>query len=306
MYETEYTLSVKPPFSLEFTAWVLRRRNRNEIDQWERAIYSRILNVDGLAVEIRVRQTDSSKPTIKIKLRYQSTPTDSQKKYIKNIVVQLLGLDIDLGDFYLLAEKSSVLGELANQFRGMRPTKYQAIFEALLNAISCQQVSLDAGLSVLNRLVNSFGLPFKDGASVRHAFPQPEDLAKVPDDEFRRLGYSRQKTKTIKTLALGIADKSIDLETLHSASNNAAKDYLQTLHGIGRWSAEYTLLRGLGRLDVFPGDDVGGQNNVAKLLGLDVRPSYEQIKDLLAAWQPYAGLIYFHLLLRNIPQKSIV
>lgn len=68
--------------------------------------------------------------------------------------------------------------------------------------------------------------------------------------------------------------------------------YLQKIHGIGR-------------LDVFPGDDIGGQNNVQKLLSLSSRPDYERLKSITAAWNPYAGFVYFHLLLDMLHTKEL-
>lgn len=76
--------------------------------------------------------------------------------------------------------------------------------------------------------------------------------------------------------------------------------------GIGRWSAEYTLLRGFGRLDILPGDDVGAQKNLRELLALEARPTYDQIKLLSQRWQPYAGLVYFHLLLEKLQRKGVL
>jgi DNA-3-methyladenine glycosylase II len=43
---------------------------------------------------------------------------------------------------------------------------------------------------------------------------------------------------------------------------------LRALRGAGRWTAEYVLLRGFGRLHAFPGDDVGARNNLQRWLGL--------------------------------------
>ncbi len=67
------------------------------------------------------------------------------------------------------------------------------------------------------------------------------------------------------------------------------------LKGIGRWSAEYAMLRGLGRLHVFPGDDVGARNNLHRRLGLTEKLDYESVAQVLRRWQPFKGLIYFHL-----------
>ena len=69
---------------------------------------------------------------------------------------------------------------------------------------------------------------------------------------------------------------------------------------MGRWSAEYALLRGLGRLEVFPGDDVGARNNLARRLGLASPLDYDDVRQAVARWAPYAGLAYFHLLAERI------
>jgi DNA-3-methyladenine glycosylase II len=72
---------------------------------------------------------------------------------------------------------------------------------------------------------------------------------------------------------------------------------LQTLRGVGRWTAEYVLLRGLGRLHVFPGDDIGARNNLQRWLGILEPLDYDGVQRVLARWQPFQGLVYLHLLL---------
>ena len=72
---------------------------------------------------------------------------------------------------------------------------------------------------------------------------------------------------------------------------------LLSLTGVGRWSAEYTLLRGLGRYHVLPGDDVGARNNLRCRFGLAAGADYDAVAALSRRWQQYGGLVYFHLLL---------
>ena len=72
------------------------------------------------------------------------------------------------------------------------------------------------------------------------------------------------------------------------------------LRGVGRWTAEYVLLRGLGRLDIFPGNNVGARKKLAQFLRKKKPLDYEGVRRAVAAWQPYAGLVYFHLLLARI------
>ena len=71
--------------------------------------------------------------------------------------------------------------------------------------------------------------------------------------------------------------------------------------GIGRWSPNYVLLRGLGRLHVFPQSDVGALNGLRSFLAAAGRDDDPRVA--LASWAPDAGLVYFHLLLRGLEQR---
>jgi DNA-3-methyladenine glycosylase II len=94
--------------------------------------------------------------------------------------------------------------------------------------------------------------------------------------------------------------------TLEAMNNEEAKTSLSSMRGVGRWTAEYVLLRGLGRLDTFPGDDVGAQKNLQNLLHLEEKPPYEKIKEVTSLWQLYAGFVYFHLLLDKLDKQGIL
>jgi DNA-3-methyladenine glycosylase II len=53
-------------------------------------------------------------------------------------------------------------------------------------------------------------------------------------------------------------------------------------------------------LHVFPGDDVGARNNLARWLGLTPPLDYDAVARAVSRWQPYAGMVYFHLLLDRL------
>ena len=73
---------------------------------------------------------------------------------------------------------------------------------------------------------------------------------------------------------------------------------------MGRWTAEYVLLRGLGRTHVFPGDDVGARNNLQRWLQLAKPLDYQGVQRVLSRWDGYAGLVYFHLLLDRLAEAG--
>ncbi len=85
---------------------------------------------------------------------------------------------------------------------------------------------------------------------------------------------------------------------------DAALARLQHVRGVGRWTAKYVLLRGLGRVHIFPGDDVGARNNLQKWLGLTEPLDYDGVARTLKRWQRFGGLIYFHLLLGRLAEAG--
>ena len=81
----------------------------------------------------------------------------------------MLGLDIDLSEFYRFADHDPGLQGLVRDFRGAKPPRYPSLFEALVNAIAGQQISLTVAIHLLNRLTQAYrrGLPGRDGAGPR-------------------------------------------------------------------------------------------------------------------------------------------
>jgi len=136
------------------------------------------------------------------------------------------------------------------------------------------------------------------------AFPRPEDLAALKPKLLRRLGFSRQKAGAIIELSRAIVTDNLDRDGLASLDDESAVEQLRGLHGVGRWTAEYVLLRGLGRLHIFPGDDVGARNTLQQWLGLRKPLDYNGTRRVLAKWKPYAGLTYFHMLLYRLNETG--
>jgi DNA-3-methyladenine glycosylase II len=294
------------PLRLDLTVWALRRRRNNTIDRWDGHQYARIIIINNDPVKISVTQQDpASEPELSMYFHGEPDDTGQDMEGVMRLMQKVLGVELSMEPFYRLMKNDEYVGPLVRQFYGVKPPRFPTIFEALVNSIACQQVSLDVGIILLDRLAEKFGLMF-DGATPSYSFPAPDGLANVPIEEIKKLGFSYQKARSIKELAAAITSGKIDLSKLEEMENQEAVDYLTALRGIGRWSAEYVLLRGLGRLDMFPGDDVGAQNNLRRLFNLDHKPGYSEIRELTARWRPYEGLIYFHLLLNKLHLNGVL
>ncbi len=294
-----------PPFRLDLTVWALRRRARNAIDRWDGTTYRRIVALGSKPTEVAVRQEGGPAAPRLIITVTPTFRTKLDRQHLRRTIVRLLGVSIDLAPWYRTAERDPHLRTLSRRFRGLKPPRFPTLFEALVNAIACQQLSLIVGLELLNRLAAACDVKRKtaDGKEL-YAFPAPRDLARLSPATYRAIGFSRQKTRAIRTLALGVERREIDLERLTRVDDAEAFARLCELRGVGRWTAEYMMLRGLGRLHVFPGDDVGAQNSLARWLGRSSPLDYAGVQRAVQAWRPYAGLVYFHLLLEGLSRSG--
>ncbi len=296
-----FTLDAVPPFRLDLTAWALRRRPHNAVDRWEDGAYRRALRLSEGVGEIEVRQVGPpGAPRLAVSVAAARAGPGVRSEVTANLR-RMLGLDVDLRDFYRRAADDVHLRPLVERFRGLKPPRFPSVFECLVNAIACQQLSLTVGIGLLNRLAEHYGRTGTGAeADGPDAFPDPADLATADPDAVRQLGFSTAKAQAIVRLAQRVDEGSLDLEQLATVDDGPACGALQAIRGIGPWSAEYTLLRGLGRLGVFPADDVGARNNLQGLLGVDTGMDATAVRRAVAPWAPYAGLVYFHLLLDRI------
>ena len=103
-----------------------------------------------------------------------------------------------------------------------------------------------------------------------------------------------------------VAGGRLELGSVATLKDEELVDRLQQLRGIGRWTTEYMLLRGIGRLHVFPGDDVGARGNLRRWLDLAEPLNYAGVQRALDRWRPFAGLVYFHLLLKRLAESGYV
>ena len=301
-------LTVRPiaPFRLDFTVWALRRRSRNAIDRWDGVTYRRIIVVGGRPTELAVRQEGSPATPRLIVTATPSLGTMAERRHVRSIVESLLGSRIDLRNWYRLAEADRRLRPLAARFRGVKPPRFPTIFEALVNGFACQQLSLVVGLELLNRLAVLCDVRRGTGRHATYAFPGPHDVARLPPSSYQGIGFSRQKVRALLALARDIDRHDIDFEGLTQSGDDAVRAALLERRGVGRWTAEYVLLRGLGRLQVFPGDDVGAQKSLARWLGRSEPLDYAGVSRVVEKWQPYAGMVYFHLLLEGLSKAGEV
>ncbi len=168
---------------------------------------------------------------------------------IEPVARAMVGVDFDLGPFYLWAEQDEVLGTLVQRLAGLRPPLAPDPYEAIVSAISAQQVSLFAAFAIRNRMVERFGVR---GVHA-HSFPTRERMARASEEELTALGFSRRKAEYV----IGVARAAVDFDALRTLPDDEVKATLTALRGLGEWTADWFLARHLARSRAWPAGDLG-------------------------------------------------
>ncbi len=206
---------------------------------------------------------------------------------------RLLGLQQGVDDFEARYRAHPELGRLITANPGLRVALLATPFEALVWAVTGQQISLAAATSVRRRLITAAGIRHSDGLLCH---PDPARLARMEEAQLRAAGLSQAKAATVAMLSRGAADGTLPFATWADAPPVAEiRARLAAIRGIGPWTIEYTLLRGFGHLDGSLHGDVAVRRKLQLLLGREEQISAAETERWLAQFTPWRALVAAHL-----------
>lgn len=175
---------------------------------------------------------------------------------------------------------------------GLTVHQTASAWDALVWAILGQQISLGAAYSLLRSLSAAAGIPAGDGL---YTLPRPARVAHLSEAALRACKLSRAKARTLMQLAPKVVAGTLDLAALERGSAITASAQLLAQHGIGPWTANYVMMRGLGFADCAPVGDAGLRRALQRFHGLDGAPDNDEMATLMAPFAPYRSLATFHL-----------
>lgn len=287
------SLRVLPPFDLPLTVAVTRRRPTNLVDTFAAGVYRRLLRLGSGERLIAVRQTS---PTYVEVSALDGLLSAEEQDELATLLERMLGLKRDLTPVVAAFACYEPLGQLLARLTGMKPPRYPDIWTTLLGIVPYQQVSLEAGQAISNRMIADIGPRALYNGTSYYNYPTAEQFLAASDEQTRSWGLSIAKVRTLRNGAEAILSGSIREDELVGLDDEAAIARLTDLHGIGRWSAQVILLRGLGRLSAFPLGDSGAQRAFKSLFGWDASEVDARRTELLTSLSEWRGYLYFVLL----------
>ncbi len=199
-----------------------------------------------------------------------------------------VGAGLEHDPFYAWAKGDEVLREMVPRLAGLRPPLAPDPYEALVSAISAQQVSLFAAFAIRNRMVERFGVR---GVHA-YEFPTRERMAQANEEQLTELGFSRRKAEYV----LGVARSDVDFGALHTLSDDEVKTTLTSIRGLGEWTADWFLARHLARPRAWPADDLGLGKAVSAFYFGGRKLSIAEVREAGARFDPFQNLTAHYLL----------
>ena len=150
----------------------------------------------------------------------------------------------------------------------------------LCNSIMSQQLSTKVAAVFHQRFLKLF----------KTKYPTPAEIAATPFETLRGIGLSNAKANYVLNVCNFFMEEGITDAGLHKKGNEELIKYLSQIKGVGQWTVEMILMFTLGREDVFAVDDLGIQQAVCKLYGIDAadkKAMKERMLAVSAKWSPY-------------------
>ena len=283
----EFILALPPGYPLERVLAALARDPDSLAERLEGSVFHAATRLGGTPALLRL---DFSMPGAVAVALPPEFPA-ALRPVAAARVTALLGLGQDAAGFARLA-RGLGLSRLVAGRESLRLVQYLDPWDALVWAIVGQQINLPFAFRLRRALIALAGSPVGRGLS---APPSPAALAALPAETLLARQFSRQKTGYLLSVARLVADGALDLGRLAAGSATRAERTLREVRGLGPWTVNYVMMRGLGFADCVPYGDTGVTSGLRKLFTLDLRPDADATRRLMLPFAPHRSLATAHL-----------
>ena len=277
-----------PPFNFELTAgYHTYFQSRYGTDTMEDSVYRRLLDLDDKLVLASVRSIGTlDAPELALELQGPELSPDDVESATDR-VSWLLGVDQDLAPFYELGRADQAMAGLVEQFYGLHLPHTASVFEALVLAVLGQQISTSVARIIRTLLIETFGPSAEFDGETYYAFPRPASIWASSPAKLHTMKLTQRKSEYVYGLAGSVLDPEMGLERLEELTDREIVEKLVALRGVGMWTAQWALIRAVGRPDALPLGDLALRRVVSRLFmdGEDVNDA--KVEEIAQRWSPY-------------------
>ena len=286
----------RPPYDFSLSAAIFGRGDP-QIRSYGQGVFRQALNTGSIPVLVEVTSEGSvDAPRLRLSIFPEDAISKSGSEEVEGIIASMFAINDDLKPFYTAMETDPIMTALVQRLWGVKAPTTPTVFEALTDSVIEQQISLTAAHSIEHRLIRTVGTPLTLDTVTWYCYPTPHILAETPDSTFRECGLTLRKGEYIRDISRQIVDGALDLDHFktYSDTESIISDMVK-IRGIGRWTAELTILRGLHRADSFPADDIGVRRFISQYYRQGAKISPAQAREFAGQWGVWRGFAAYYL-----------
>jgi len=305
-YTETVTVKALAPFNFDLTSQIFSSGDP-EIRSYSNGMFHQVLKINGTLVLIEASSAGTvENPELLVALKSNIVITSLEKKAAKKIVEFIFNLDFNLNSFYQDVKKDHVMHNISQQLYGLKNPTTPTVFESLVDSIVEQQISIKVAHTIEQRLTKKFGETLTIDGNTYFAYPTPQRISDTSIGEVQQVGLSVRKAEYIHGASKLIADGKLNLEKMKDQKNpNNIIAELDEIKGIGVWTAELTMLRGMQRLDALPADDFGIRRVISRYY-CDGKPiKADEAHEIAEAWGRWKGLAAFYLIIAEVKDLKV-
>jgi DNA-3-methyladenine glycosylase II len=301
VFSTSFVLFAVAPFNFELSARIFANGDP-EIRRYENGMFWQAIRIGSkLALACVESVGDVDLPKLKVNLKTTGKLTEEDKKSAAKTIANIFNLEFSLEKFYKEIKCDKILTALATKLRGLKNPTTQFAFEALIDSIVEQQISLKVANAFERRIVKKWGDSLKLNHETYYAYPTPKALASATKQDLRAIGLSERKAEYVRNSARLLADRKLDLEALRLKDKTTdIIEELDKVKGIGIWTAELTMIRGMQRLEAFPADDLGLRRTMSYFYGSNKQITNVEARKIAENWGRWKGVAAYYLIVAEI------
>jgi len=298
-------ITPKSPFNFELSAKIFSNGDP-QIQRYEKGSYWQLIWLNNKLVLITVRSLGSvDKPELSVSLKPDNELNKKDNVIARKILTSIFNLDFDLRYFYEDMREDRIMSKLTLKLCGLNSPTTPTFFEAIVSSIIEQQISLKATRSIETRMIKEFGDMLQLDGKTYYSFPTPETISNLEREDLRGSGLSFRKAEYVIGLSKSIEENNLDLNELKTKNTSEIISELLKIRGIGVWTAELAVIRGLHRLVALPADDIGLRKVVSHYYNNDKPVSADELRRIAKGWGKWSGLAAFYLVVADIMSIKI-
>lgn len=271
-------------------------RNSNEcMYEIENDTITRVIVIHDVRTLVRITASDTN--YLHVAFLAGTTPKSlKEKEALVGYICEWFDLDNNLTAFYEMGYQDPLLRQPIESFYGLRNVGLPDLFEALCWGVLGQQINLKYAYTLKRQFVEKFGEALDYNGKKYWIFPSFSKIATLTTEDMADIKMTTKKSEYIIGIAKLMRDGELTKERLLKMNDfEQAEKELIRIRGVGPWTANYVLMRCLRYPTAFPIDDVGLINAIKLQMGMNRKPTKEEIRAVSSGWKDWEAYATFYL-----------